>query len=263
MHTRECQTGWRTSLNGKNSCTSVPKRELLAPNAYLIIRPLGQVSKARIIQHYVNVVETDTLPSPFNVMQMAFAFPFVIIDAILCFPDFRDRDGKKPAPGARRGLYSRARRFAGRAVFWATLGPFAIIAGALLWITSVVKAPSVVWMAYAYKPLWGRVIRTMLAIFCCLVFVPLWLVVMWMKGGGQALVGMFHFFWISCCAPRSRRVLGRAKREFSSSMPINRRRNSTIESDSEDEAVVKKMLKEAEGGERAPASGPLDVLRKH
>lgn len=209
---------------------------------------MGQVSKARIIQHYVDVVETDTLPSPLNIMQMVLSFPFVIIDALFCFPDFRDRDGKKPASDARKGLYTRSRRFVGRTVFWAMLGPFAIVAGALLWMTSVVKAPHVVWVAYADKPLWGRIIRATLAVLCCLVFVPVWLVIMWIKGGVQALGGMMNFFWISCCAPRSRRVLGRAKRAFSSNLPVNRL--DTMESDSDDETVVKKMLQEAEGGER-------------
>ncbi|CAN0470807.1 unnamed protein product, partial [Ectocarpus sp. 12 AP-2014] len=39
-----------------------------------------KVTRARLIQHYVNVVEIDRLPPPLNLFQWIFALPFMVLD---------------------------------------------------------------------------------------------------------------------------------------------------------------------------------------
>ncbi|CAN0137841.1 unnamed protein product, partial [Laminaria digitata] len=63
------------------------------------------------------------------------------------------------------------------------LGPLAVAAGSLLWMVSVLKAVTVVWRTSAGRTLGGRVTRAILAVACCTVGAPLWLLVMWVMGG--------------------------------------------------------------------------------
>lgn len=67
--------------------------------------------KARLIQHYRLVVRDDLLPAPFNLVQLPFRW------------------------------HHKARHSVGCIVFWAVLGPVAVIGGALLWIVSAFLSP--------------------------------------------------------------------------------------------------------------------------
>lgn len=135
----------------------------------------NQVSKARLIRHYVSVVELDDLPAPFNLFQLIVSSPMFVAD--LCFSTT---------------LYKDTKHVVGRAVFWTILGPIAVAAGWLLWTASVLKAVNVVWRTSADKPLMGKVIRVLLAVVCCTVVAPFWLLVLWVKSGIEGIRRLVH-----------------------------------------------------------------------
>lgn len=163
------------------------------------------MTKARLIQQYVNVVETDRVPPPFNVAQWLFTLPFLVLD--YCFSPRGADDSSFPDapssllpsnPGQRsskagkrrrkpRSLFKESKGFFGRVVFWAMLGPAAVVGGWVLWAMSIIKAPRVVWSTSTDKTLCGRFARMVLAVVACAVGAPFWLLVMWARGG---LVGV-------------------------------------------------------------------------
>ncbi|CAM9094293.1 unnamed protein product [Scytosiphon promiscuus] len=67
--------------------------------------------KARLIQHYRLVVRDDLLPAPFNLVQLPLRW------------------------------HRKAKRSVGCIVFWAVLGPVAVVGGAFLWIVSAFLKP--------------------------------------------------------------------------------------------------------------------------
>lgn len=128
------------------------------------------MSKARLIRHYVAVVEVDSLPAPFNAMQWIICSPMLLVD--VCFET---------------ALYKDAKRFFGRFVFWAMLGPIAVAAGWLLWAASMLKAATIVWQTSSENTLGAKIGKVIFAVACCTVGAPVWLTVLWIKGG---LTGM-------------------------------------------------------------------------
>ena len=193
----------------------------------------NQVSKARLIQHYVFVVETDHLPAPFNIIQWVLSSPMLVAD--LCFSTTLHNDTK---------------RFFGRAVFWAMLGPMAVVAGWLLWTSSVLKAVTVVWRTSSQKPFGEKIIRVVLAIACCTIGAPFWLVVLWIKGGmtgiRKVVILLQNRRGPVCC-----RGGGRSKRvgKSGSSRSMDHNYDTTQGAEHESEDVVLATLKEAERGQ--------------
>ena len=192
----------------------------------------NQVSKARLIQHYVFVVETDHLPAPFNIIQWVLSSPMLVAD--LCFSTTLHNDTK---------------RFFGRAVFWAMLGPMAVVAGWLLWTSSVLKAVTVVWRTSSQKPFGEKIIRVVLAVACCTIGAPFWLFVLWIKSGmtgiRKAVVLLQNRRGPVYCrgGRRSQRV-----RISGSSRRTDHTDDSTQGAEDESEDVVVSILKKAERG---------------
>ena len=134
----------------------------------------SQVSKARLIRHYASVVETDLLPAPFNLLQWAFSCPMFMVDWC-CSTNLR-KDTK---------------RFFGRAVFWVIIGPIAVATGWFLWILSVPMMVTVVWRASAGRRVIMKLTRVTIAVACCIVGAPFWLLFLWVNGG---LAGIWRMF---------------------------------------------------------------------
>eukprot|EP00904_Undaria_pinnatifida_P012811 jgi/Undpi1/8660/HiC_scaffold_25.g11125.m1 len=197
-----------------------------------------KVSKARLIQHYVSVVEIDRLPAPFNLMQWVLCFPMLVAD--WCFSTTLYRDTK---------------RFFGRAVFWAMLGPLAVAAGSVLWVVSVLKAVTVVWRTSAGNTLGGKLARVTLTVLCCLVGAPVWLLVLWIKGALTGMRRVAHRLMSTRGGRRLRRggakVVGRedtaGKPAKRSSIPEHSGQFDKTAHDELDDVVVV-MLGDAEGG---------------
>lgn len=126
------------------------------------------------------------------------------------------------------------------------LGPIAVAAGWVLWIVSVTKAPRVVWRASKEHSLPGRVVRVALAILCCTVGAPLWLLVLWVKGGLSAAKGLLQLLrnMARRCYPE--RAAGTAGRTNACETPPG----TGTDLNDYDEHVVVTMLKAAPAGER-------------
>lgn len=140
-----------------------------------------QVTKARLIQHYTQVVEIDRLPPPFNLVQWIFTAPFMLIECVWSSlarassskssagSSSSSYHGGESPPGASSHdnapsdsnasnpltLVTAARGFFGRTVFWLMLGPVAVGAGWFLWAVSVLKAPVMVWRSSSDKTICG------------------------------------------------------------------------------------------------------------
>lgn len=172
------------------------------------------------------MVETDRLPAPFNIVQWVVGFPTFVTD--WCFSTKLHKDVK---------------RFFGRCVFWAMLGPVAVASGWLLWMASVLKAATVVWRTSAGNTLGGKMGRVSLAVACCIVGAPVWLLVLWIKGGLMGLRSV-----VARLSPRRGRVCcggdsaGKARRLSFPDQDCNK----ALEDERED--VVGTMLRGAEGG---------------
>lgn len=76
-----------------------------------------KISKARVIQRYVLVVDYDLLPPPFNLVQLIVSLPFGLVGFL------SGRGGIK--------LYQSAMRHIGTALFWIIFCPAVIVAGSL------------------------------------------------------------------------------------------------------------------------------------
>lgn len=123
----------------------------------------------------MDVVENDSLPAPFNLAQHCLSIPFLAIDY---------------CTGTGTAKFHDTRRIFGRAVFWFMLGPVAVLGGWVLWIMSVLKAARVVWGTSKGKSTWGRLVRVVLAMLCCTVGAPVWLLLLWLKGGLSGIRGI-------------------------------------------------------------------------
>ncbi|CAM9825189.1 unnamed protein product [Ectocarpus sp. 4 AP-2014] len=181
-----------------------------------------KVTKARLIQHYVNVVEIDRLPPPLNLCQWIFALPFMVLD-------LWSRSSRRPSTASTnsaadsasssrsrsssssnningnektkrdRSHFEVARGCFGRVAFWAILGPIAVLAGWVLWMISIVKAPVVVWQTSEDKSRGGRIARMLLVIFACAVGAPFWHLVVWVRGGVAGVRRTMRALGCCCC----------------------------------------------------------------
>ncbi|CAM9587306.1 unnamed protein product, partial [Ectocarpus fasciculatus] len=86
-----------------------------------------KVSIARMMDYYQLVVTKDMLPAPFNLLQLV-VWPFA-----WCV-------GARQNRNCGREAYERGSKAIGPVVFWAVLGPVAVVGGALLWMGSVLPA---------------------------------------------------------------------------------------------------------------------------
>lgn len=198
----------------------------------------NQVSKARIIQHYVSVVKTDRLPAPFNIFQWSLSSPMFVAD--LCFSTTLRKD---------------TRRFFGRVVFWAMLGPVAVAAGWLLWMASALKAAIVVWRTSAKKSFGKQILRVILTVAGCVVGAPLWLLALWVKGGITGVPRVIHLLrnrrGRACCRGGDRsNTVGKSTR----SLILDHAGDTTQGPEDGREDVVLTILKK---GDRGQWSGPV------
>lgn len=193
----------------------------------------NQVSKARLIRHYVSVVKLDRLPAPLNLIQWIVSSPMVVAD--LCFST---------------ALHKDVNRCVGRVVFWAILGPIAVVAGWLLWTVSVLKAVTVVWRTSAQKALGGKVARVLIAVACCTVGAPVWLLVLWVKGGAEGVRRIVDLLrsWGGrvCCRERGRSKT--VEKSKSTLLQPHDEYNTQGPEDRHEDAVVV-MLKNADRGQ--------------
>lgn len=135
---------------------------------------LIRVSRARVYTYYRWVVEHDMLPPPLNVAQLAIFVPCRIWDFLF---------KSNISPVAMRGV--------GRVWFWLVMGPLAILAGWLLWLTSVPKALSVVWGGRSTS-VGSGVARTVLCLLWGILGVPLFLVLGWIAQAPRVLSGQTY-----------------------------------------------------------------------
>ncbi|CAM9209896.1 unnamed protein product [Ectocarpus sp. 6 AP-2014] len=227
-----------------------------------------KVTKARLIQHYVNVVEIDRLPPPLNLCQWIFALPFMVLD--LC-----SRSSRRPSTARTNSAadsasnssssssssneetkrdsshFDVARGCFGRLAFWAMLGPIAVLAGWVLWMISIVKAPVVVWQTSGDKSRGGRIARMLLVIFACAVGAPFWHLVMWVRGGVAGARRTMRALGC-CCFCRGGRGGGAKRvgeRTPTASMTVRGFPATTVAEGAEDdvEKVVPIVLQEADG----------------
>ncbi|CAM9403921.1 unnamed protein product [Ectocarpus sp. 12 AP-2014] len=242
-----------------------------------------KVTKARLIQHYVNVVEIDRLPPPLNLCQWIFALPFMVLD--LCSRSSRrpstastnsaadsasrsrsrsssssSKDNEKTRAKRDRSHFDVARGCFGRLAFWAMLGPIAVLAGWVLWMISIVKAPVVVWQTSGDKSRRGRIARMLLVIFACAVGAPFWHLVMWVRGGVAGVRRTMRALGYCCCGGGRG---GGAKlvggRTTTASMKMRGSPATTMAEGGEDdlEKVVPIVLQEADG---ALATSELQIF---
>ena len=146
-----------------------------------------KVSKARIIEHYRLVVEKDLLPAPFNLVQLVADLvklvmaPLAILLGFLCNVSKVERLCSE--------LWTSARLVFGRIVFWAILGPVAVVGGALLWVVSSFPYAQYAWYTQ-YKQekandkennldFPSRAWRCLLIFLWCIPVAPVCLLVLW------------------------------------------------------------------------------------
>lgn len=171
-----------------------------------------KVSKARIIAHYRWVVDSDLLPVPSNLLQLVLSLGAVVLVYLwdvfsrCCVAMFgasnhlSETDGRKTPGQAYKGV---SRAF-GRVVFWLVLGPVAVGAGALLWVSSCFPFAQYAWyMQYKEEKKktkgelsagWS-IVCCGLVVLWCVVVAPIYLLVLWLKATGRA--------FLPCCREKS------------------------------------------------------------
>lgn len=123
-----------------------------------------RVSRTLVIQHYVDAVEDDMLPSPLNLVQYAFALVALLVGFCM----------------NRTGLVRRAEFYSGLALFWLTSGLFAVSVGSALWILSWPKALLVLWQQRSNIGTSRIPFTTQAAVLLCGIAMPLYLAYKWL-----------------------------------------------------------------------------------
>ena len=133
-----------------------------------------KVSTARTVQHYRLVVELDILPAPFNALQTLVILPYIAT-------------GKQHSNSCRQ-----VKRAVGHVVFWLTLGPTAVVAGAILLVASLLQIIS---LSIEYRKIYRNVSLVFIAcgFFCLYLDGPLFLIVMWVKEPFLWVMRVFEF----------------------------------------------------------------------
>lgn len=150
---------------------------------------LIRVSKARLFMYYRWVVASDTLPPPFNLMQMAVSLPLKLVD--ICVVG--------------GGFHTGAKRLVGRILFWLLMGPLAVLGGSLLWLISLPQALIVVNnMSNVARSMLRlqRFARSIVCVFWGLLGVPLCLCISWITQVASVISGTTGVLE-SAHAPRS------------------------------------------------------------
>lgn len=124
----------------------------------------SKVSRTLVIRHYVKAVEEDMLPSPLNLVQYT-------VSMLAMGVGFTT---------GRKGLFRRAKCFAGLALFWFVSGLFAVCAGSILWFASWPKGVLMFFQRRSTRRVSGASMATQAAVLLCGVAMPLFLVYMWL-----------------------------------------------------------------------------------
>lgn len=130
-----------------------------------------RVSKIRIIKLFSRVVDKDTQPPPFNLIQLALILPFLATDKI-----------------CRTSTHEKVKRTVGVLVFWLVVGPLSIVAAWGLCIASAPNAVIAPWRNNMDNRLRGKasiyVLSCSTAAVCFRVFfVPVVLIALWIQAG--------------------------------------------------------------------------------
>lgn len=145
------------------------------------------IARARMVQHYWQIVGADLLPAPFNLVQLVLSSPFLIFGGC-----------------NQNKAHRRAKRAIGQTVFWYIVSPTALTAGILLW---VVSAPYSLFAAYrefskrrqrsARLPLpVASSLSILQRLFWCLFGGPLCLLALWTFGSYS---GRWGVDWRGVC----------------------------------------------------------------
>lgn len=120
-----------------------------------------KVCRARTVQHYRLVVESNILPAPFNVLQLLLSLPFYCT-------------GNQRCESCRYIQQS-----VGEVAFWAVLSPLALIAGIILWIVSIPNIISIFRSKLRAEPLQVQLVVGFWVILGCILGIPVCLVAVW------------------------------------------------------------------------------------
>lgn len=128
------------------------------------IQTESKVSRTLVIQHYVQAVEYDMMPSPLNLVQYAVVLLAKVVG--LCTK--------------RKGYIRRAMFSAGLALFWLVSGLFAVSAGSALWLVSWPKGIVVFCQRRSRGEAPGVSKNTQAAVLLCGIAMPIFLVYRWL-----------------------------------------------------------------------------------
>ena len=124
----------------------------------------AKVSRTLVIQHYIQAVEEDMLPSPLNLVQYVVSLVAMAVGWCL----------------GRKGYFRKAEYFSGLALFWFVSGMFAVSAGSVLWVISWPKAVVVFFRQLPAIRASKTPVTTQAAVLLCGVAMPLYLVYKWL-----------------------------------------------------------------------------------
>ncbi|CAM9221663.1 unnamed protein product, partial [Laminaria digitata] len=130
-----------------------------------------RVSKVRIMKLYSRIVDKDSQPPPFNLVQLTLALPFLAVDRI-----------------CKTSTHGKVKRMVGGFVFWLVMGPLSVLA---LWGLCVASIPSVVlalWRGTLNNRFRGTasvyfVFSTCIAVLFRVLCVPVILSALWENAG--------------------------------------------------------------------------------
>lgn len=172
----------------------------------------SKVSRTLVIRHYVEAVEEDMLPSPLNLVQYTVSTLAMGIGLTT----------------GRRGLFRKAKFFAGLALFWFVSGLFAVCTGSVLWFASWPKGVFMFFRRRSTRYISGASVATQAAVLLCGVAMPLFLAYKWLwSSTGGALWRHLAVAW---------RIGGAAGAEYSEIQGASGRRP-------EDDGIVAEALK--------------------
>lgn len=127
-----------------------------------------KVSRTMVIQHYVEAVESDRLPSPLNLVQYVVS---ILAKGLGCCT-------------RQNNYFRRAEFYSGLALSWLVSGLFAVSAGSVLWFLSWPKGISTLYGRRAKSEAVSLPVTTQVAVLMCGVSMPLSLLYTWLWSSG-------------------------------------------------------------------------------
>lgn len=125
----------------------------------------SKVSTALVIQHYVQTVEDDMMPSPLNLVQYAVALLAMVLGCCT----------------RRKGYFRVTEHYTGLALFWLVGGLFAVSAGSILWFVSWLNGIVAFFSRQRSGTGGSRVPAiTQMAVLLCGIAMPLFLLYKWL-----------------------------------------------------------------------------------